>query len=74
MQTKKIRFCALNHEALGLCRVKVLFKDTEGEESGYWMDKEVYRTIPLATEATLEDYKKLGQVDEALNTDIYSNQ
>jgi len=70
---KLIRIAALNHEALGITRVKVIFKEGEWKESAYWMDGEVYRAIPLGIEATLGDYQKLGKVDEAQNTDIYSN-
>lgn len=69
---KQIRFCALWHEGLGVVRTKVLFRDLEGNEFGYWMDRDVYESIPLMEEATPEDYKKFGQVDPALDTDIYS--
>lgn len=68
-----VRFCALWHEGCGLARTKVLFRDKAGKEFGYWMDREVYNAIPLVDNTTLADYKKIGQVDEALNLDIYSN-
>lgn len=71
--TKLIRFCALWHDGVGLARTKVLFRDEEGKEYGYWMDRDVYDKIPLGVEASLADYKKHGTVDEALDTDIYSN-
>lgn len=77
MNSKKIRIAALWHSGLGLARTKVIFKEGgrqgNGKEYAYWMDREVYDAIPLMTEATLEDYMKHGKVDEAENTDIYSN-
>ncbi len=70
-----VRFCALWHEGLGKIRTKVLFRDRNDKsiEYGYFMDSSVYDAIPLTQEATLSDYMQIGQVDEALNTDIYSN-
>lgn len=70
-----VRFCALWHEGLGKIRTKVLFRDINNKdiEYGYWMDSSVYNAIPLSQEATLSDYMQIGQVDQALNTDIYSN-
>lgn len=70
---KVIRFSALWHDGVGMVRTKVLFRDKDGKRYGYWMDREVYNAIPLGIPATLDDYRKHGRVDEALNTDIYSN-
>lgn len=70
------RVAALWHEALGLSRVKVIFRDSnklEAKEYAYWMDREVYDAIPLGVKANVTDYRKHGKVDEAQNTDIYSN-
>ena len=69
---KQIRYCALWHEGLGVVRTKVLFRDSKGVEYGYWMTRETYDAIPLGVEATLEDFKKFGEVVESLDTDIYS--
>ena len=68
-----VRFCAFWHEGLGKIRTKVLFRDDDGVEYGYFMDSNVYQAIPLTQKATLSDYMQLGQVDEALELDIYSN-
>jgi hypothetical protein len=76
-QKKVIRVSALMHYALGMSRVKVIFRAggyewPKGEESAYWMTQETYHAIPLGVEATLEDYKAHGEVVEASDTDIYS--
>ncbi len=83
MKTKNkqpIRHCALWHNGCGVARTKVLFrvgghypKDKNAKEFAYWMDREVYNAISLDEDAIVEDYKKFGRVDEAQNTDIYSN-
>ena len=80
---KPVRIAALAHEALGITRVKVIFKDggrdnRDGTETAYFMDRETYRAIELGVEATLADYQAIadGQdrtITEAQNTDIYSN-
>lgn len=73
MPNESLRYSALNHEALGLYnRVKVLFRTPRGDLFGYWMDRETYAKIPLGQQATVDDYRAFGQVDEAQNTDIYS--
>jgi hypothetical protein len=78
-KNKLIRHCALWHEGCGVARTKVLFREgghnpPEGAESvAYWMDREVYNMLPIGEVHTLADYEKLGKVDPALDTDIYSN-
>ena len=72
-KTKLIRFCALWHSGCGIARTKVLFRDEDGQEFGYWMDRDVYDQLPLGETHTLADYEALGQVDEAEDTNIYSN-
>lgn len=82
MHDDYIRVAALWHEALGVSRVKVIFRDgghdaptTESNEAAYFMDRETYREIPLGETATLADYKKFADnIVEAQNLDIYSNQ
>ncbi len=78
LSDKQIRIAALWHEACGVARTKVIFKEGgrngNGKEFAYWMDREVYDAIPLMEVATPEDYKKFGRIDRALNLDIYSNQ
>jgi hypothetical protein len=74
---KVIRVSALGHSALGMYRVKVIFRAggyswPKGEESAYWMSAETYHQIPLGVEATVEDYRAHGEVIETLDTDIYS--
>lgn len=69
---QRVRHAALGHEALGTSKVKVLFHDINGDEYAYWMDTETYRSIPLMTPSTPDDYRKYGVVVEAQNTDIYS--
>ena len=79
MNKEYIRVCALWHEACGVRRTKVIFRQggrdskREGNEIAYFMDREVYNAIPLMTKATPDDYKQFGKIDEAQNTDIYSN-
>lgn len=84
METKEIRVAALAHEALGLSRVKVIFRkggrsnprreigSNENNEKAYWMTHETYWSLPLEIETTIEDYMKFGAVVEAEDTDIYS--
>ena len=79
MNNKNIRVSALLHEALGTSRVKVIFREggrdskREDNETAYWMNRDIYNAIPIMQKATLSDYQKLGKVDQAQNTDIYSN-
>lgn len=71
------RVSALGHFAMGTRKVKVIFRNgghannREGNEKAYWMDTETYRAIPLGTIAFIKDFKKHGEVVEAVNTDIY---
>ena len=69
------RVAALGHFALGVYKVKVIFRDgghnkQGGEEKAYWMDKETYRAIPLGVTAFISDYKKYGEVVDAINCNI----
>jgi len=75
---KMLRVCALWHEACGVVKTKVIFREgghnnSAGKEIAYWMDRKVYDKIAIGTKATPEDYKKFGKLVEAQNTDIYSN-
>lgn len=66
------RVCALEHYALGISKVKVIFRNKEtGEEKAYWMDRKTYTAISLTEIATIENYKQYGEVVEARNCDIY---
>ncbi len=70
---KQIRVAALWYEGMGgVVRTKVIFRDEDGKEYAYWMGRQVYDSIPLGVEATPDDYRKFGIVNEALDTDIYS--
>lgn len=73
MDDEKIRIAALWHSGLGLARTKVIFRDGSGVESAYWMDRDIYDLLPIGEKTTLAQYRRLGKVDEAENTDIYSN-
>lgn len=46
-------------------------RERAGNEVAYWVKPRVYGAIPLGTIATIEDYKKHGEIVEANNTDIY---
>ncbi len=70
---KPLRVSALWHEGLGVVRTKVIFRDYKGQQTAYWMDREVYNSIPLMKDVGVKDFQKFGKVDRALNTDIYSN-
>jgi len=75
-----IRISALAHFALGTRRVKAIFCQGGREKGGnyddqvaYWMNPETYDAIPITDHtATVEDYKKHGELVEARSTDIYN--
>ena len=68
-----IRVAALWHSGCGVARTKVIFRNEKGEECAYWMNREVYDKIPLGVRATVEDYRKHGELNEAEDLNIYSN-
>lgn len=76
MDTKFIRTSALWHRGCGLSRTKVIFTDETNRDNqiAYWMDRDVYDAIPLGTKATPDDYRKHGQLDQADNLKIHSNE
>lgn len=66
---------ALNHNALGTKRTKVVFRSEEGDEVAYWMPSEIYRLVyndSLGDEGTynmyLSDFNEKALI-EAKNTD-----
>jgi len=46
-------------------RVHVLFVNSEGVKKGFYMDPEVYRSIPFLENSTVEDYAAAGRLVEA---------
>lgn len=70
-----LRRSALQHKDKGGWRIKVIFrgllKAGKQLERAFWMAPRTYRTIELGVPATVEDYKALGKVTRARNTDIY---
>ncbi len=67
------RHCALWHSGCGVARTKVLFRSESGKKAGYWMDREVYASIPIKEKATPDDFRKFGELQECENLEIYSN-
>ncbi len=68
---KFVRVAALGHNALGIYRVKVIFRGPNNVEMAYWMNQETYRALPLGQVFIVEDYQVIGKVDEARNANIY---
>lgn len=64
---KYLRCSALRHNG----RVKVIFRNKDGEERAFWMAPRNYRGLRLGTPTTPEDYKARGKVTRARNVDIY---
>lgn len=72
---KMLRVAALRHSGCGVVRVKVIFRNGRNGEKkcAYWMNQEVYDAIPLMVDATPDDYRKHGELNEAEDTNIYNN-
>lgn len=65
-----IRRSALRHNG----RVKVIFRGKNDKVRAFWMAPRTYGAIELGVPATVEDYKALGKVTRARNTNIYDNE
>ena len=65
-----LRVAALSHGD----RTKVIFRNKDMNEKAYWMKNSTYDLIALATNATIEDYAKLENIQEAKSIDIYDTE
>ena len=63
---KYLRIAALGHGD----NVKVIFKNIGSKEIACWMHEKTYRSIPLGHNASIDDFKKIGQVWPAINTKL----
>ena len=65
---KFLRTSALGHEK----RVKVLFRNMDGDILAYLMAARTYRAIPLLANVTPDDFRRHGAVRIARNLDLGS--
>ena len=68
---KLLRRSALQHKDGVGFRIKVIFRGLKDIVRAFWMAPRTYRAIALGVPATVEDYRALGKVTRARNTDIY---
>ncbi len=69
---KFVRSSALWHPKRPGLNVKVFFQGGAGHRGeGYWMSQETYAKIGFDFNATVDDYRKHGEVIEAKTLDIY---
>jgi len=71
---KMLRCSALQHKFKAGRRIKVIFQGLGDKVSAYWMAPRTYRAIELLVPATVEDYRAIGKVTRARNTQIYDTE
>lgn len=69
-QGKFLRKAAMGHGQGRRYRVKVHFENFLGQVKAFWMSPNTYRAIPILTNATIEDYQKIGKLSLAKSTNL----
>ncbi len=71
-QGRFLRVCALGHDIDGQYLVKVIFRNKDGQERGYWLTSQAYdnpkNNKKKYDNTTLEDYEI---IKESFSVDIY---